>query len=256
MKKLTLIIAVTISAFTGTAQDQTAKDIVYKVYNRTTPNNGESDMKMTLINKKGSERTRELHQYFIDLGNEEKQIMFFTSPADVKNTSFMNWSYDDVNKSDDQWLYLPALKKVKRISSSNKDNEFMGSDFTYEDMERKPVDKYEHRLLGSQKIQGLDCWILESRPKKEAHSAYSLMRSMIIKDIYVSLQTEYFDKKKKHWKTYQVLQLENIQGIWTETKVMMTDLLENHKTILTTKQIKYNTGLKPSIFTTQNLKTW
>jgi len=100
---------------------------------RAAPENGESDMNMILINSKGKERHRFLHKFFKDYGEVEKQTMFFKSPADVKNTSFMNYSYID-DRDDDQWLYLPALKKVKRISGGSKDDYFMGSDFTYEDM--------------------------------------------------------------------------------------------------------------------------
>ena len=100
---------------------------------RAAPENGESDMNMILINSKGKERHRFLHKFFKDYGEVEKQTMFFNSPADVKNTSFMNYSYID-DRDDDQWLYLPALKKVKRISGGSKDDYFMGSDFTYEDM--------------------------------------------------------------------------------------------------------------------------
>ncbi|RLD82467.1 MAG: outer membrane lipoprotein-sorting protein, partial [Bacteroidetes bacterium] len=111
------------------AQELTGRDIVEKVYNLPTGGDQTSDLTMTLINKSGKERIRKIKQFTKDMGDMEKSIMFFQSPADVKNTSFMNWTYDDESKSDDQWIYLPALKKVKRISSDSKSDYFMGSDF-------------------------------------------------------------------------------------------------------------------------------
>jgi outer membrane lipoprotein-sorting protein len=246
MKKIILIIAVTVSALTGTAEAQTAKNIVYKVYNRTTPNNGESDMKMTLINKKGSERTRELHQYFIDLGNEEKQIMFFTSPADVKNTAFMNWSYDDVNKNDDQWLYLPALKKVKRISSSNKDNEFMGSDFTYEDMEKRNPERDNQTLLKSEKYNNEEVWVIESTPIDEEQ--YSKRIIWISKEKNIPLKIEFYDEDKELLKTLIITKISKIKGYWIIEKQEMFNIQENHKTIISLTNLKIDSGISENKF--------
>ncbi|NOZ73919.1 MAG: outer membrane lipoprotein-sorting protein, partial [FCB group bacterium] len=112
------------------AQDLTGLQVIENVYNRPTGNDMTGDLTMTIVNSRGNQRVRKIRQYVKDFGNVEKKIMFFLSPADVKNTSFMTWSYDD-GSSDDQWIYLPALKKVKRISSDSKGDYFMGSDFTY-----------------------------------------------------------------------------------------------------------------------------
>jgi len=112
------------------AQDLSGLEVIQNVYNRPTGNDMTGNLVMTIENSRGNQRVRKIKQYLKDFGKDEKKIMFFLSPADVKNTSFMTWSYDDESKSDDQWIYLPALKKVKRISSDSKGDYFMGSDFT------------------------------------------------------------------------------------------------------------------------------
>ncbi len=125
MKTLKITLAVTVFFLVSglanqmTAQQLTGREIIDKVYNLPTGEDQTSDLTMTLINKSGSERVRKIKQFTKDMGDVEKSIMFFTAPADVKNTSFMSWTYDS-DKSDDQWIYLPALKKVKRISSDSK----------------------------------------------------------------------------------------------------------------------------------------
>ena len=135
MRKFTIILMmVMIVMATLTAQEITGLQVIENVYNRPTGDDQTADLTMTLVNSRGDERVRIINQFLKDFGKTEKKIMFFVSPADVHNTSFMNWSYDEAGKDDDQWIYLPALKKVKRISSDSKSDYFMGSDFTYDDL--------------------------------------------------------------------------------------------------------------------------
>ncbi len=226
---------------------QTAKEIAYKVYNRKTPDSGQSDMTMTLINKKGKERVRSLHQFFIDEGDTEKKIMFFKSPADVKNTSFMNWTYDDTSEDDDQWLFLPALKKVKRISNSSKDNEFMGSDFTYEDMERRSPEKDNHKLLREETLNGDDCWVMEVTPKEEEQ--YSKKIGWISKEKEIPVKVEFYDEDGDLLKVLNIQDFEHIDGYWIATKQLMENVQKNHKTTIELTHLKINIGLQSSKFT-------
>ncbi|MCK5760788.1 MAG: outer membrane lipoprotein-sorting protein, partial [Candidatus Delongbacteria bacterium] len=152
MKYLTIILLL-VSVLLFSQDKITGQQIIQNVYDRDTGTEIEGKLKMTLINKSGNERVRELKQFIKDFGHVEKKIMYFIKPADVKNTSFMNWSYTD-DKADDQWIYLPALKKVKRISSDSKSDYFMGSDFTYDDLgDRKPSDDI-HKILREEKFNG------------------------------------------------------------------------------------------------------
>ena len=234
--------------------DLTGRELAQLVYDRDIGQDSTADMIMELINKKGKTRVRTLKVLAKKFGKLQKTFLRFLSPPDIAGTGFLTVEKKDGDS--EQFLYLPTLKRARRIAISQRGRRFVNTDFAYEDMERRPVDKYEHKILGSEEVDGLDCWILQSKPKRERDSSYSLFRSLIIKDIYVPVKIDYFNKKNKHWKTYQVIQLENIQNIWTETQVIMTDLIENHKTIITTKHIVYNTMINDSIFTVQNLENW
>ena len=108
------------------AAQPTGSEIIEKVYERPTSTTMEANLSMILENSRGDQRVREIKQFIKDFGDVEKKLMVFLKPSDVKNTSFMNWSFDD--GSEDQWIYLPALKKIKRISSDSNSDYFMGSD--------------------------------------------------------------------------------------------------------------------------------
>ena len=117
---LTLMILLALLPMSNSrAEELTALQIMENVYNRPEGEVRTSDLKVALINKFGDQRVRLIRQFNTDFGEVEKKIMFFLAPADVKQTSFMNWSYDEAGKDDDQWIYLPALKKIKRISSAS-----------------------------------------------------------------------------------------------------------------------------------------
>ncbi|MEN8249735.1 MAG: outer membrane lipoprotein-sorting protein [Bacteroidota bacterium] len=225
---------------------QTGQEIAEKVYDRATPNNGESDMTMTLINSKGKERQRFLHQFFKDYGDTEKKTMFFKSPADVKNTSFMNFSYDG-DQDDDQWLYLPALKKVKRISGGSKDNYFMGSDFTYEDMEKRSPNKDDHKLIKTETLKGEECYVIESTPIEEGQ--YSKRVAWVIKDKWIPLKVEFYDEDEELLKILSITKYEELKGYWTIVTQEMKNVQREHKTAINLSNIKVENGIGDAYFT-------
>jgi len=191
MKQLTittvLITVIFVFGFSSKVLSQglTGKEIIEKVYNRSAGEDQTSDLTMTLINKSGAQRVRKIKQFTKDLGEVEKSIMFFLSPADVKNTSFMSWSYDS-DQSDDQWIYLPALKKTKRISSDSKSDYFMGSDFTYDDLGDRKLEDDTHKLLREETIDGKECYVVESVSKDEDYM-YSKTITWIMKDNFIGV---------------------------------------------------------------------
>ena len=231
----------------------TGYDIMKKVYDRPTGDEMEANLTMTLINSKGNKRVRKIKQFVKDFGNVEKKIMFFISPADVKNTSFMNWSYDKAGKDDDQWIYLPALKKVKRISSDSKGDYFMGSDFTYDDLgDRKPEDD-NHKILRTEKINGLDCYVIESTPKDEDYM-YSKTITWVVKDRWYGVKKEFFDEDGEHLKTLTLRKAEKIKGFWIITSVEMNNVQKNHKTIMELSNVKINSGISKRYFSERMMK--
>ena len=254
--KTLFLVVLTISLLTisvGAEEKLSGYDIMKKVYERPTGDEMEANLKMTLINSKGNKRVREIKQFVKDFGKVEKKIMFFISPADVKNTSFMNWSYDKPGKDDDQWIYLPALKKIKRISSDSKGDYFMGSDFTYDDLgDRKPEDD-NHKILRTEKVDGLECYVIESTPKDEDYM-YSKTITWVVKDRWYGVKKEFYDEDGEHLKTLKLRKAEKIKGFWIILSVEMNNIQKNHKTIMELSNVKINEGIPSKYFSERMMK--
>lgn len=250
MKTVKLVLTATLVALMSTAANAqlSGREIVKRAYNLPSGDDQTSQLTMTLINKSGQTRVRKIQQYTKDFGTVEKSIMFFMSPADVKNTSFMNWSYDDENKEDDQWIYLPALKKVKRISSDSKSDYFMGSDFTYDDLGDRKLDADTHKLLREENVNGKACYVVESVSKDEDYM-YSKTITWIRKDNFVGMKKEFYDEDGELLKTLSIKEAKKISGYWIITHSEMQNVQNNHKTIIRLGNISINTGVPASKFT-------
>ncbi len=245
-KLKSIAVAILLVASFGANAQLTGREIVDKAYNLPTGDDITSTLTMTLTNKSGQTRVRKIQQYSKDMGKTEKSIMFFLSPADVKNTSFMNWSYDS-DKADDQWIYLPALKKVKRISSDSKSDYFMGSDFTYDDLGDRKLDADTHKLIKEETIEGIGCYVVESISKDEDY-IYSKTIIWIRKENFVGMKKDFYDEDDELLKTLTIKKVEEISGFWTITHSEIKNVQKNHKTTIQLGEIKINTGVPASKF--------
>ncbi len=254
MKKF-IIIIITVLVMTATlsAQEITGLKIIENVYNRPTGNDQTADLTMTLINSRGDERVREIKQFLKDSGKMEKKIMFFHSPADVRNTSFMNWSYDEEGKDDDQWIYLPALKKVKRISSDSKSDSFMGSDFTYDDLGDRHPNEDVHKIIKEETLDGEECYVVESVPKEEDYM-YSKTVSWIVKDKWIGRKKEFYDEDEDLLKILTVKKVEEIKGFWVITHSEMFNVQKEHKTKMLLENVQLDSGIPDNKFTERMMK--
>jgi len=224
-----------------------------KVEERPDGDEQRSIMKMTLINKRGKKRERSILVYAKDYGKDSKSLMYFMSPADVKGTGFLSWEYDNPEKDDDQWLYLPALKRVRRISGSSKNEYFMGTDFTYDDMGDRNVDEDTHTLLREEEVEQHACWVVESQPKDKDYM-YSKRLSWIRQDALVGVKVEFYDRRGSLLKTLTASNIKKQDGIWTAFKMEMENVQEKHTTIIELKEIQYNIGIKDSLFRVSTLE--
>ncbi|NOR88537.1 MAG: outer membrane lipoprotein-sorting protein, partial [Bacteroidales bacterium] len=229
------------------AQELTGREIVEKVYTRPAGDDQTSNLTMTLINKSGSERVRKIKQFTKDFGDVEKSIMFFQTPADVKNTSFMSWTYDDDSKSDDQWIYLPAIKKTKRISSDSKSDSFMGSDFTYDDLGDRKLDADTHKRLADETIDDITYYVVESTSKDEDYM-YSKTKTWIRQDHFIGLKKEFYDEDGDLFKILTLKKFEEIDGIIVITNSEMVNTYRNHRTSMVLDNVNINTGISASKF--------
>ena len=261
MKKTVLMTmaAMMLTGMGAYADDAKARGIMEKVDARDDGKTIEQDMLMVLIDKNGKKRTRDLKSYSKDFGADEHRILFFKSPADVKNTAFLTYDYDDPNKDDYQWLYLPALKKVKRIPTADKSGSFMGSDFSYFDMTDRDLEDYDFKLLKETKVRGKDAWVIQATPRNKKvikESGYVKSIGIVRKDNDMVVRSINFMKNGKR-KYLDVKKLHQQNGIWVPDEMTMTTKKGKqtiHKTILKFNHIKVNKPLSDDLFTTRRLE--
>lgn len=236
----------------GVWADETADTIMRDVFNRPEPVSMSAELTMTLIDSKGKERTRELVQISASFPGVDKKIMEFAAPADVKGTAFMNWSYAENGKSDDQWIYLPALKRVRRISSDGKGDSFMGSDFSYDDLGVRHPDRDTHTVTGSETVGDEECWVIESVPK-EKKGQYSKTVSWISKERTMGLKREFFDSKGNLLKVLSVLETKTQAGYELITRTEMKNVQKNHRTTMAFGNVKIDQDVSEDAFTERAL---
>ena len=263
MKRLSLFITLIALSFTATAE-MSARDIMQKVKDRDDGNNVVMDMDMILIDAKGNKRERSIRSFRRDApGNpdDSQSIMFFLSPANVENTGFLTYDYDDGSKDDDQWLYLPALKKVKRIAAADKSGSFMGTDFTYADMSSPDLDDYDYKLMKEVEVNGHKVWQILSTPKHEdeiERTGYTKSVVFVRQDNLVVVRSVNWVKKGNKNKFMEVKALEEIDGIWTPTEVVMTTKKgkqTEHASVLKSRNVKYNQPMDDELFTERRLSS-
>lgn len=258
MNRKTLCSALTLLALGFPAWSAPAVDaraIVKRVNDRDDGKDAYAKVEMFLTAAGGYSEKRSLIQAYKYFGGLRKTYTRFTEPASIDGTSFLSWERGG-DADDDQFLYLPELGRDRRIVSSQKDGDFVNTDFTYEDMQERNVDKDNHVLVKEEKIGTYDCWVIESTPKDPASSQYRRWVAWVPKDIFVPLRVEYYTKVvRQPSKVLTVSKLQKISGIWTVMSVEMKNLERKHATILRTLEVKYNKGVPDRMFTRPYLKT-
>jgi len=226
--------------------------VVQKIDDREKGDDASLKMDMILIDKKARERQRKLFIIRKDFEGKDKLLLRFTYPKDIKGTSFLVWEHE--GRDNERFLYLPALGRIRRIATREKDENFAGTDFSYEDISGRKLEDYSYKLIEEKIIpEGKDCYLLASYPK-EKDSRYPKILSYVRKDNFVTIKAQYYNKKGEIEKTYRVLNLEKINGIWTALGLSMKNHKINHKTIITVKDVQYNKGISGRRFERRALK--
>ncbi len=242
------------------ADEPKARAIMEKVDARDDGDNGMSDMEMILIDKQGSKRVREIRSRMKDFGKDTHRIMFFIAPPDVKDSGFLTYDYDDPAKDDDQWLYLPALKKTKRIASSDKSGGFMGSDFNYADMTSRDLTDYDFSMVKEDAVEGHNAWLIQAVPRTKQvieETGYTKSVLFVRQDNYVVIRAVHWVSESDRLKYFDVKKLELIDNIWVATEIHMTTKQGKntlHKTILTYRNVRFNQNLSDDLFTVRRLE--
>lgn len=212
---------------------------------------------MTLTNKKGSTRVREVVSYMKDEGSTDKVVIVFRTPKDVAGVGYLMFEYDEkpdgTTPDADRWLYMPAMKKVRRISGSSSGDDFMGTDFTYEDMSDRGLSKDTFNLLGEENVDGAQTWKVECVAKDTTEKNPRRV-VWIDKSNYMMVKANFFDRQNTLQRELTCSEIKQINGIWTTCKMFMKNVQTNHSTSLEMKDVSYNQPVKDSYFTVSSLE--
>jgi outer membrane lipoprotein-sorting protein len=207
----------------------------------------EATMEMVLRNRQGQESTREMRNRSLEMADDgDKGLIIFDLPKDVRGTALLTFSHK--SGSDDQWLYLPALKRVKRIASNNKSGPFMGSEFAYEDLSSQEIEKYTYTWLRDEPCGDLNCFVIERLPVDEK-SGYTKQIAWIDQAEYRGQKIEFYDRKKSHLKTLTFHEYSQYQDKhWRPARLEMVNLQTGKSTTLNLSDYKFKTGQQDSDF--------
>ncbi|NOZ08072.1 MAG: outer membrane lipoprotein-sorting protein [FCB group bacterium] len=228
---------------------QTGYEIAKAVDERKAPLDMTADLKMILTNKRGKTRTNEIRSVSKD--NSAKQIIWFFAPPDDKGVAFLKIEHDD--KDDEMRLWLPAFKKIRRISASKKGDAFMGSDLSFEDLTSRELDDFTYDLTGDTLLDGKACYVLTITPKPETDTEYTRHTEWVTKKNYLVIRAESYDKSGELLKIRRIDYKEQ-EGYDVPTRIYVENVKKKHNTLLTFEHIKLDTGVKDALFQEKNLK--
>lgn len=245
---------------TEPASGLSARDMMQKNFFVSRIKSFKSDATMVLINDKGQTRERKSTTYSVlqPNGIDSKLLVRFSTPADIQGTAFLQ--VEHIDGDDDEWIFLPALGKSRRLVANNKKDSFVGSDFSYGDLSLPKVDLFEHRMLGAQTLNGQDCYMIESVPKSDSTRSdlgYSRKVTWLRQDNFLETKVEYYDLSNRLLKTQLISNHELAEpatGRWIARHREMTNQQTGHRTVFNFDRIESGVPIADDLFTTRYLE--
>lgn len=236
---------------------QDASKIMWRVHHRPKWRDMHAYMTLEIISPNGNKRIRKMESWSKTdpKTDETKMLILFLEPADIKGTKFL--LHEHKNRDDDMWIYIPAIRKAKRIAASGKAGPFMGSDFSNYDIGGGEYEDWSYELLREENYNGVPCWVIEATAKNKKvvkKSGYSKMVKWVRKDNYMVVRTDCYDRSGELFKRILTNKMEKIQGIWFETEMTAVKLENNRKSIMRFGNIWVNVGLSDRMFSLKALK--
>lgn len=260
MKRIlsSLLLAVAAVSMTTTAVAETPEEKGLAIAKEAKARNtgwgdSQADMTMILRDKGGNEAERIVKVKSLEVkGDGDKGLSVFEQPRDVEGTAFLTYSHIEGN--DDQWLFLPALKRVKRISSSNKSGPWMGSEFAYEDLSSFEVEKYDYKFLRDDELNGEKMFVVEMVPTYN-NSGYSKTIAWIDQEHYRVHRIEFFDQKNDKLKELNMSEFKQyLDKYWRAHRQEMENVQTGKSTTIIWKDYEFNVGLSEDDFNKSSLK--
>lgn len=218
---------------------------------------------LTLIDKNNAKRVRRFTEFAKKYGDDEKVISHVISPPEVSGTGFLSYEWDDRKREDESWLYLPQLRKVKRLASTDKSGYFLGSDFTYSDLVGLEVDDFDYVFDTGEDAQVKDAWVILATPKPDIvervidETNYTKVKYWVDKEKLIIVKAQYWMKEGHRVKYYAASNIEKVSGIWTVHKMQMVMTQGgqvSHASVFELTKIEYNVQIDDKEFTTYALE--
>ncbi|MFQ5597270.1 MAG: outer membrane lipoprotein-sorting protein [Nitrospiria bacterium] len=239
------------TALNGEQIIQRSRDLIYEIQDQ------KNTVNLSLIERDGSKNkivaTRFWKNYRSTEGIDSKMLLVTEFPPDSRGIAFLIWDYAKKNKPDDLWLYLPALRMVRRISAQDQNDAFLGSDLTFGDMGQRRLDEDDHRFLRKEAYRGTPSFVVESAPR-EKESIYSKKITWISEKDWTVLKIDYYDRNQKLLKR-QTIDWQTIDKLFVWKRTNVTNVQNGHRTIFEVEDLQVNIGLEDSDFTERSLKT-
>jgi outer membrane lipoprotein-sorting protein len=247
---LLVLVAFAVPALAG---DPSGKEIIEKIKVQESYKDTVLKIKMTIVDKGGQARERLILNRVKKIGGLTHSVTTFLKPDDVKGTKFL--TIENQGRDNDQWIYLPAQGRERRIIASQKGQSFMGSDFSYGDLGGREPNKGKHETLRSENRDGFDCYVVQSLPDSgDKDAQYGKTVTWVRKDIWVPVYVEFYDKNYKLQKALSAKDFRQTDGIWMAHHTEMRDLVRGTRTVIDIVGIENNKGLKDDYFSMRFLK--
>lgn len=262
--------ALTILAMLGatTSRDASAVDdplsvaeIVARVNGRLAGRSVSRKIEMTMTDRRGRTKQRRAGSLRKYDGDDLRSVIYYLSPEKVRGSAFLIHDYGDLSREDDQWFYLPALRRVRRVAASDRGDYFMGTDFTYDDVKHETDisgNDYLWRLDGSESIDTSECLILEGQPVDTATArslGYSRIRVWIAKKNWIPLRSEYWDLQGSSLKTIRVSDIRQVDGVWTPHRIEAERHKNGHRTLFVITDTDFEAVLDDLLFAKRSLES-
>lgn len=260
-KMLSLLAIMATLALPATAQEaMTGDEIIAQVNAREDGTHLSREFTFELTNRSGRTRTQQATAYRRYFGEEKRTVIFYTEPSRVRGTGFLTFDYLSPSETDDQWLYLPALRKVRRISAADRGDYFLGTDFNYEEIKKEQKIEeadYDFEYTGIESVDGRNLLVVEGVPSSE-DVADELDLSKIVwridPEIWMSRHTEYFDQNGNHARTITLEGVETISGFVTTTQLYAVNHKTGHSSRLTFHNTNYESEIPETAFSQARLR--
>ncbi len=217
-------------------------------------------LKMEMTDRHGKVRIRETRAFRKYFGNEKRTAIYYLKPKNIKDTAFLTYDYAEKEKDDDQWLYLPAMRKVRRISASDRGDYFLGTDLSYEDIKletRVSSEDYTRKTLAENEVDGFHCFLIEEQAidDETANELGYLKRESCVDDkIWIVRKSVIWDLQNKLLKTIYFKDISEVQGIWTAHLIEVQNHKTGHQTRFVFSDVRYNEEVNDRIFTQNAMK--